>query len=74
MFTCERMCYNINEGQRKSKKDGDEMSVLSNRIESFIKELMTDDEPTASIQMNELADLTAHYYDRGYWRNEKYTV
>ena len=56
MFTCERMCYNINEGQRKSKKDGDEMSVLSNRIESFIKELMTDDEPTASIQRNELAD------------------
>ena len=25
-------------------------------------------------QMNELADLTAHYYDRGYWRNDKYTV
>ena len=25
-------------------------------------------------QMNELADLTAHYYDRGFWRNEKYTV
>ena len=25
-------------------------------------------------QMNELADLTAHYYDRGYWRNENYTV
>ena len=25
-------------------------------------------------QMNELADLTAHYYDRGYWRNEKYIV
>ena len=25
-------------------------------------------------QMNELADLTAHYYDMGYWRNEKYTV
>ena len=25
-------------------------------------------------QMNELADLTAHYYDRGYWRNEKYTI
>ena len=25
-------------------------------------------------QMNELADLTAHYYDRGYWRDEKYTV
>jgi len=24
-------------------------------------------------QMNELAELTAHYYDKGYWRNEKYT-
>lgn len=25
-------------------------------------------------QMQELADLTEHYYDKGYWRNEKYTV
>lgn len=25
-------------------------------------------------QMNELADLTAHYYERGYYRNEKYTL
>ena len=25
-------------------------------------------------QMNELAELTAHYYDRGYRRSEKYTV
>ncbi len=25
-------------------------------------------------EMNELAQLTAHYYDRGYWRNEKYTL
>ena len=25
-------------------------------------------------QMNELAELTAHYYDRGYYRNEKYTL
>lgn len=25
-------------------------------------------------QVNELAELTAHYYERGYWRNEKYTV
>ena len=24
-------------------------------------------------QLNELAELTAHYYERGYWRNEKYT-
>jgi hypothetical protein len=25
-------------------------------------------------QMNELAELTAHYYDRGYHRSEKYTL
>ena len=25
-------------------------------------------------EMNELAELTAHYYDRGYWRSEKYTL
>ena len=25
-------------------------------------------------EMNELAELTAHYYEPGYWRNEKYTV
>lgn len=25
-------------------------------------------------QMNELAELTAHYYDRGYWRSEKYIL
>ena len=25
-------------------------------------------------QMNELKELTAHYYDRGYYRNEKYTL
>ena len=24
-------------------------------------------------QMNELAELTAHYYDRGYYRSDKYT-
>lgn len=25
-------------------------------------------------QMNELAELTEHYYDRGYYRSEKYTL
>ena len=25
-------------------------------------------------QMRELAELTAHYYERGYYRNEKYTL
>ena len=25
-------------------------------------------------QMNELAELTGHYYERGYYRNAKYTL
>ncbi len=25
-------------------------------------------------QMNDLAELTEHYYDPGFWRNEKYTL
>ena len=25
-------------------------------------------------QLNELAELTEHYYDRGYYRDKKYTV
>lgn len=25
-------------------------------------------------QTRELAQLTAHYYERGFWRNEKYTL
>ena len=25
-------------------------------------------------QMNELKELTEHYYERGYWRNAKYTL
>lgn len=25
-------------------------------------------------QMNELAELTERYYERGFWRNEKYTL
>ena len=25
-------------------------------------------------QMNELAELTARYYEKGYYRNEKYTL
>ena len=30
--------------------------------------------PPMLTQMNELAELTAHYYERGYWRSEKYTL
>ena len=56
MFKRGSRWYNINEGQRKSKKGGGYMSVLSNDIEKFIKQMMTDDDPIASIQRNELAD------------------
>ena len=30
--------------------------------------------PPMLTQMNELAELTARYYERGYYRNEKYTL
>jgi len=48
-----------------ASQDPEEIWQLKRRI-SELAPLLT--------QMNELADLTAHYYDRGYWRDEKYTV
>ena len=46
-------------------KDPDEIWQLKRRIADLT--------PILS-QMNDLAELTAHYYDRGYYRSEKYTV
>ena len=46
-------------------RDPEEIWQLKRRI-AELTPIMT--------QMNELAELTAHYYDRGFWRNEKYTV
>lgn len=51
--------------QLSRSRDPEEIWHLKRRI-AELTPLLT--------QMNELADLTAHYYDRGYWRNEKYTV
>ena len=48
-----------------ASRDPEEIWQLKRRIQELTPMLT---------QMNELADLTAHYYDRGYWRNEKYTV
>ena len=48
-----------------ASRDPEEIWRLKRRIRELTPKLT---------QMNELADLTAHYYDRGYWRNEKYTV
>lgn len=45
--------------------DPEEAWHLRRRIEE-LKPMLT--------QMRELAELTEHYYDKGYWRSEKYTV
>lgn len=46
-------------------KDAEEIWHIKRRIAELTPMLT---------QMNELAELTAHYYERGYWRNEKYTL
>lgn len=50
---------------RRQTTDPEERYFLTRRI--------TDLTPLLT-QMNELAELTEHYYDRGYWRSDKYTV
>ena len=49
----------------EKSKDPEEAWHLKRRIAELVP-LLT--------EMNELAELTARYYDRGYWRSEKYTV
>ena len=49
----------------QASKDPEEIWHLKRRI-AELSPMLT--------QMNELAELTAHYYDRGYYRNEKYTL
>ena len=48
-----------------AEEDPEEIFHIKRRIQELTPMLT---------QMNELADLTAHYYDRGYWRSEKYTL
>ena len=48
-----------------TETDPDEIFRIKHRI-AVLTPMLT--------QMNELAELTAHYYDRGYHRNEKYTL
>lgn len=52
-------------GQLKTARDPEEIWHLKRRIAELTPMLT---------QMNELAELTAHYYDRGYYRSEKYTL
>lgn len=51
--------------QLAAAQDPEEVFHLKRRIQELTPMLT---------QVNELAELTAHYYDRGYWRNEKYTL
>ena len=51
--------------QLEQSDDAEEIWHLKRRIAELTPMLT---------QMNELAELTAHYYDRGYYRSEKYTL
>ena len=51
--------------QLAEEEDPEEVWQLKRRIAELTPMLT---------EMNELAELTAHYYDRGYYRSEKYTV
>ena len=74
---------------RELSRDYEESAMLlRNRLRDLRKALAASEDPEESwqlkrriaelspllTQMNELAELTAHYYNRGYWRDEKYTV
>lgn len=49
----------------KTAQDPEEIWHLKRRI-AVLTPMLT--------EMNELAELTERYYERGYYRNEKYTV
>ncbi len=49
----------------QQERDPGEIFRLRRRI-SELEPLLT--------QTNELAELTAHYYEKGYWRDKRYTL
>ncbi len=49
----------------KSTDDPQQRAVLRHEI-VFLAGILT--------QCRELRELTAHYYERGYWRDDKYTL
>ena len=51
--------------QLEQAEDPEEIWHLKRRIQELTPMLT---------EMNELAELTARYYERGYYRNEKYTL
>lgn len=48
-----------------ASKDAEERLLLRKRI-AVLQPMLT--------EMNALAELTAHYYDAGYYRDEEYTL
>ena len=52
-------------GMLEQAEDADEIWHIQRRIAELTPMLT---------QMNELAELTARYYERGYYRSEKYTT
>ena len=51
--------------RKKMTQDAQELFWLERRMAALAPMLR---------QMNELADLTEHYYERSYWRDEKYRL
>ncbi len=51
--------------RRKTAQDAQECFWLDRRIHTLTEMLR---------QTNELTELTAHYYERGYYRNESYRL
>lgn len=49
----------------RAADDAQRRAVLRHEI-ALLSGIMT--------QCRELAELTAHYYERSYWRNDKYTL
>ncbi len=49
----------------RNAQTAQERAVLRSRI-AALAEILT--------QCNELSELTAHYYERGFYRNERYTL
>ena len=52
-------------GMLSAEEDPEEIFHIKRRIAELTPMLT---------QMNELAELTARYYERGYYRSEKYTL
>lgn len=74
--------------QEMSKEYAASAELIRQRLRTLRRELENQEDPEQIFllkrriialspmltQMNELAELTAHYYDKGYYRDERYTI